>query len=74
MKKIKDKIDLKELCSKYNMQINRHPNVDEEWLVYNHCLIARNRILEIDENTNFMDLKQLYRKLKSDGVLEEVNE
>lgn len=73
MLKIKDKFDIYKLAKDYNLTINNSPDYGER-LIYNHMLIAENRIMLIDENTNFMDLQQLYRKLKSDGVLEEVNE
>ncbi len=73
MEKIKDNIDIIKLVHEYGFDINDSSDYGER-LIYNHMLIAENRIMLIDENTNFMDLQQLYRKLKSDGVLEEVNE
>lgn len=68
--RIKDNTDL----SKYGI-IERSVEIDEDasetHVIYNHCLIAINNHMIIDENNTFKDLRELYIKLKNDNVLEE---
>ena len=68
--RIKDNTDL----SKYGI-IEHSVEIDEETMethvIYNHCLIAINNHMIIDENNTFKDLRELYIKLEHDGVLEE---
>ena len=72
MIRIKNTVDINKLAQDYCLDIINTPLYQQ--LIYNHIVVARNRVLLIDENTAFMDLNILFRKLKSDGVLEEIND
>ncbi len=68
--KIKDNIDLSKYgITKINVEIDEETS--ETHTIYNHCLIAINNHMIIDEENTFKDLRELYIKLKNDNVLEE---